>query len=149
MILFVCTGNTCRSPMAAVMASKLLVEAGLDYTVRSAGVSASPECKASAHAVTVMREEGCDLLSHRSQRVTGELVSQADLVLAMTSGHRAAVVSAYPFAADKTFVLCEYAESGNNISDPFGGDYGTYRECASQIKTQLERCIKKIKETGL
>jgi protein-tyrosine-phosphatase len=118
--------------MAAVLAEKLLSEAGLDYAVQSAGIAASVECVASTHAVTVMREEGCDLLSHRSRRVTAELLSQAKLVLAMTKGHRSGVVSICPNAADKTFTLCEYVGSGQDIPDPFGGGYDVYRECAAQ-----------------
>jgi protein-tyrosine-phosphatase len=135
--------------MAAVMAAKLLSEAGMDIAVQSAGVAASFESAASTHAVTVMKEEGCDLLLHRSQPLTDALLSQAALVLTMTAGHRAAVVSLCPSAAEKAFTLCEYAGNGRDIGDPFGGDYRVYRACASQIKTQLVLCVKKIKETGL
>ncbi|MCL2204495.1 MAG: low molecular weight protein arginine phosphatase [Defluviitaleaceae bacterium] len=149
MILFVCTGNTCRSPMAAVLAIKMLAEAGIDCAVQSAGVSASPECGASTHAIRVMDEEGCDLLSHRSQRVTDALLAEAKLVLTMTKGHRSAVLFSCPGVGDKVFTLYEYAGYGRDIGDPFGGDYNIYRACATQIKDLLQECIKKLKKGGI
>jgi len=144
-ILFVCTGNTCRSPMAAVLAAKMLRAAGIDCAVQSAGVHAAPECGASTHAITVMQEEECDLLSHRAQRVSPELVQASQLILAMTSAHSAAVLSLCPDARGKVFSLYEYAQGGQDVSDPFGGDYAVYRACATQIKDLLALCIPKIK----
>jgi len=147
MILFVCTGNTCRSPMAAALATKMFADAGLDYIVQSAGVSAFGSSPASVHALTVMEEEMCDLKHHRSQLLTVDLINQAKLVLAMTAGHQRAVLSACPAAANKVFTLCGYAGSGRDISDPYGGDYNLYRACASEIKDLLTICIQKIPTT--
>jgi protein-tyrosine phosphatase len=135
--------------MAAVLARKLLAEAGITCDVQSAGVAASPDCSASTHAVTVMGEEGCDLLSHRSQQITDALLTQTTLILTMTAGHCSAVLSVCPAAKEKTFTLCDYAESGCDVSDPFGGDYAEYHACATQIKDLLTKCINKFKnETG-
>jgi len=131
--------------MAAVLAAKMLSEAEISCPIKSAGVHASPDCAASAHAITVMGEEGCDLLSHRSQKVTETLLAEATLILAMTRGHRAALCSTYPHAVEKIFTLNEYAEQGFDIDDPFGGDYTVYRNCASQIKELLQIVVQKYK----
>ncbi|MCL2363915.1 MAG: low molecular weight protein arginine phosphatase [Defluviitaleaceae bacterium] len=150
MILFVCTGNTCRSPMAAVLAQKLLREAGTEYAVQSAGVHASPACAASAHAITAMRGAGCDLLPHRSQRATAQLVADAKLILTMTAAHRAAVLSIAPKSAHKVFTLCGYPHENDTIQadadvvDPFGGDLLTYQQCAAQIKQLIKSSLGKI-----
>jgi protein-tyrosine-phosphatase len=135
--------------MAAVLAAKMLAQTGLKIPVLSAGIAASPDCSASTNAVTVMGEEGCDLLSHRSQRLTEDLLNQAKLVLTMTSGHQTAVVSFCPSASGKVFTLNGYAGCGQDIDDPFGGDCGVYRDCAKQIKDLLEHCMIKIKKAGL
>jgi protein-tyrosine-phosphatase len=132
--------------MAAALASKLFIDADLKIDALSAGINASPDHSASTHALTVMDEEGCDLQSHRSQRVTKNLISQAKLILTMTSSHRTAVLSSYPEAFGKNFSLCEYAGCGQDVSDPFGGDYKEYRACATQIKDLLHKCVEKIKE---
>jgi len=130
--------------MAAVLAAKLLREAGVDCAVQSAGVYASPECNASAHAITAMREAGCDLLTHRSQRFTNELAAQAKIILTMTSAHQDAVLTMAPAAANKVFTLCEYAQAGTDVSDPFGGDLRVYQQCADQIERLLALSIGKM-----
>jgi protein-tyrosine phosphatase len=135
--------------MAAAMAASLLSKEGLNCAVLSAGISASQDHPASAHAITVMRDEQNDLLPHRSQRVTDKLLASARLVLTMTASHRTSLISSYPKEKDKIHILCQYAGSGYDISDPFGGDEGEYRACANQIKALLHLCIQRIKTEGL
>lgn len=126
-ILFVCTGNTCRSPMAQIMAQGLF---GDGYEVFSAGLMAMPNAAASAHAVTAMHERKFDLSKHRAQLVTETLLESASLILAMTEGHKEALVNAAP---DKVYTLGEYASCGTSISDPYGGDLMVYQKCAEEI----------------
>ena len=143
-VVFVCTGNTCRSPMAAAMATQIFAEAGLNVDVISAGVSAMPGQSASCHAVTVMKEGGLCLLSHRAAAVSGDMLSGKALVLTMTSGHRAVLLSDYPSAKDKIFTLAQYVGDCANVVDPFGGSVEEYRNCAAQIRALLILAAKKI-----
>ena len=132
-ILFVCTGNTCRSPMAQAMASALL---GDKFSVISAGLMAQESAAASSHAIAAMHERQLDLKAHRSQPVTETLLAEADLILTMTSSHKAALLQAAP---GKLFTISEYAggDLGKNVSDPFGGSLDLYRECAKEIHCLL------------
>ena len=140
-ILFVCTGNTCRSPMAQVMAAQIL---GEGHTIISSGLAAMPNMPASTHAITVMKERQIDLTSHLSQLVSEALIEEADLILTMTDAHKAALI---PSAGDKVFTLGEYAVgSAISICDPFGGSAETYRKCAEEIHGLLLEIEQKIKQ---
>ncbi|PYI51122.1 low molecular weight protein arginine phosphatase [Paenibacillus flagellatus] len=108
-ILFVCTGNTCRSPLAEGLFRSMARREGLRLDVRSAGVSAWDGAPISKHSADILKERGVtDRLS--SSAVTGEAVSWADLILTMTAGHKEAVIRRYPEAVDKVFTLKEFAE---------------------------------------
>jgi protein-tyrosine phosphatase len=108
-ILFVCTGNTCRSSMAAGIARKLLADRGIkDIEVLSAGTAAEPGAPASPEAVAAMAEAGVDISGHRTVRLTPELVRSADLILTMTRGHQRQVLQMVPEAQDKVHVLKEF-----------------------------------------
>jgi len=129
-ILFVCTGNTCRSPMAQVMAAQLF---GESYEVASAGVMAMPKQKASTHAIEAMKQRKIDLTKHKSQMLSEDLLKWADLILTMTESHK------YAIADEKAHTLGEYAGINASISDPFGGDLDTYLSCAKEIYELLEK----------
>ena len=144
-IVFVCTGNTCRSPMAAAMAATLFAEAGLTVEIFSAGVNAMPNQPASRHAISVMEEGGLCLLSHRAAIVSNGMLEDAELVLTMTVGHRAVLHSDYPAARDRVFTLAEYVGDEADVADPFGGSLEEYRACAAQIKDMLLRVVEKLK----
>ncbi|MDD3839517.1 MAG: protein tyrosine phosphatase [Clostridia bacterium] len=111
-ILFVCTGNTCRSSMAEALFRDMFVQAGKDtqgIQVVSAGISAVPGEKASPQAICVMKEMGIDISEHRSTKLTKRLVDRADLIFTMTMAHKDNVLRVYPEAEGKVFTLKEYA----------------------------------------
>ncbi|MFB5266779.1 low molecular weight protein arginine phosphatase [Paenibacillus enshidis] len=108
-ILFVCTGNTCRSPMAEAMLRKLAVERQLGLEVRSAGVAAMDGASLSRHAEAVLRDHGIRE-PFRSTSLHRELVEWADLILTLTQSHKRHVIQRFPAAAGKTYTLKEYVE---------------------------------------
>ncbi|TLS50507.1 low molecular weight protein arginine phosphatase [Paenibacillus antri] len=108
-ILLVCTGNTCRSPMAEALFRKRAAARGVPVEVKSAGVAAVPGQPMSGHAADVLRERGVDPSGFRSSEATPELVRWADLILTMTSHHKRHLLELYPDAVEKTFALKEYA----------------------------------------
>ena len=132
-VLFVCTGNICRSPLASSLLERALKERGLDLTVSSAGTGAWDGAPASEGAYLVGLERGLDLSGHRARLLTRELVDQADLILTMARHHRARVDELG--GEGKVFVLGEYAgKGGDEVSDPFGGDLGVYRDTCQELE---------------
>ncbi|MEG6588166.1 low molecular weight protein arginine phosphatase [Paenibacillus barengoltzii] len=113
-ILFVCTGNTCRSPMAEGMLRKLARDRGLDVEVRSAGVAAMKGASISRHAEAVLRDRGIKE-TFESTPLYAELAEWADLILTLTQGHKRQVIHSFPETADKIFTLKEYVEEDASI----------------------------------
>ena len=132
-ILFVCTGNTCRSPMAAAIWNGFAGEIDAD----SAGVHPSGREPATEGARQVIREQGLDLMPHRARRLSSGAVTHADLILTMTGDLERKVVSRYPAAAAKTHSLCTYVHQRGRVSDPVGRGIEAYRMCASQLRKLL------------
>ena len=144
MILFVCTGNTCRSPMAEIICRQAIAErigCRIDeledrgVLVMSAGVAATMGGRAAAEAVQVLSGLGLNLADHETQPVTEPLVRHADFVFTMTRSHREAIVAQWPSAAERTFLLCA---DGSDVSDPIGGPVERYQRCAAQLRSELE-----------
>jgi len=150
-ILFVCTGNTCRSPMAEVLMRKLVAEKlGCEeqdleqrgILIASAGIAAAPGCGPTPEAVAVMKEQSLCLQNHASQPLTEKLVRHADLILTMTGGHRQAILRHWPDAAARTQTL---EKNTRDVSDPIGGPTSVYRECAAQIAQALRTRVAELK----
>ncbi|WP_019914989.1 low molecular weight protein arginine phosphatase [Paenibacillus sp. HW567] len=113
-ILFVCTGNTCRSPMAEGLLRKLAKERGIDVEVRSAGVSAISGTSISRHAAAILRDEGVN--DHIiSSQLSAETLAWADLVLTLTGGHKRHVLQYFPAAVTKTYTLKEYVHDEDSV----------------------------------
>lgn len=146
-IIFVCTGNTCRSPMAAALAAAIFAREGLSFSVSSAGVSASDGSSASRNAIRAMEFEKIDLSAHKSRAALAEFLETATLVLTMTRPHLSRVKVICPAA--NAFTLGEFASSYMEIADPFGGNLEEYRTCAAQIKKLLEAAVEKFREIAL
>jgi glycine hydroxymethyltransferase len=148
-ILFVCTGNVCRSPMAEGLFRHAVRGRG-DYRVVSAGVGAVDGQPPSAHAVRALKELNIDIGRQRSRMLTSELVNQADYIFGMTHGHVDAVMLLYPQAAEKTFLLREFDDTldpfEKDISDPIGGSYEVYLACRDQIEQGIVSLLNFIEQ---
>src|SRR5882757_2413317 len=144
-ILFVCTGNVCRSPMAEGI-FRHIMKGRRDFQVMSAGIGAMQGQPPSPYAVQAVRELGIDISKQRSRMLTAELVQEADFIFGMTHSHVDTVFLLYPQAAEKTFLLREFDETldifEKDISDPIGGSYDVYLNCRDQIEQGIASLLR-------
>ena len=159
-ILFVCTGNTCRSAMAEGVFKNVLEErtkGNSKIDVISAGISALPGISPTFEAISVMFEQGIDISQHYAQELQEELIKKADLILVMTNKHKEYIHKEFPFAQNKTFLLKKFtinnkSESNQNndrnyeIIDPIGRKIEFYRIISRELKNNLEKILDKIFE---
>ncbi|MGI6678052.1 MAG: low molecular weight protein arginine phosphatase [Dehalobacterium sp.] len=148
-ILFICTGNTCRSSMAEELARAKIRERQLDkkIIIASAGTAAYDGSPASPKAVEVLKEKNLDLSGHRSRRVTLEMLKESDYIFTMTLLQKQQILYVYPEGEGKTFTLKEFAFDALgdlNIDDPYGYDLDYYRRCSLQLEDIISRILEKI-----
>jgi RpiB/LacA/LacB family sugar-phosphate isomerase len=144
-ILFICTGNVCRSPMAEALFRRAVRGRG-EFRVFSAGIGAMDGQPPTSHSVTAMKEIGIDISNQRSRALTADLVRQADYIFGMTHGHVDTIGLLYPPAAEKTFLLREFDETlepfEKDIADPIGSSYEIYAHCREQIEQGIASLFK-------
>ncbi len=146
-VLFVCSGNTCRSPMAKVILEEKLKAAGPSGTIRvdSAALGSPTDSVANPIArKAITKMYGQDLLAnHYPKKINRELLEQADIILVMCSEMKRGL------PPNKTWTLKEYAGQSGDISDPFGTDLKTYLRCANELSATIETIIPKLKSISV
>lgn len=138
-IIFICTGNTCRSPMAEGLFRAHGGEEKTGLAPASAGLFTQDGIPASENAVTATKELGADISAHRSRMLTHEMAQSARYLVCMTGAHYDRVCEMFPDCADKVFTLTQ-----RDVSDPFGGDLETYRCAASEIDAGVRSIIERL-----
>lgn len=147
-IIFVCTGNICRSAMAHGYMQKRLKDVGLenDYIIESAGTNAYTGDRATDFAISAMEKYDTDITRHRATHIEESDVSEADLILCMTYSHKTRVLNRYPKLNGKVFTLKEYVGEKEyiDIDDPWGFSKDVYTSCAKEIVEYVDKLLEKI-----
>lgn len=134
-VLFVCSANMCRSPMAEALFIHFVRqdESRFDWDAESAGVWAIDGSYASGGAVKAMQRRGIDILSHRARSITSEMIRECELILTMEKDHQDALRAAFPESQDKIFMLSEMVGLHHDIRDPIGGFPADYDDTADEL----------------
>jgi len=146
-VMFICTGNICRSAMADGLMKELTK--GKDVEVYSCGIYAQTGDYATYNSIEAIKKYDVDLTSHRATNIKDSNIKEMDLILCATQSHKDSVLHLYPNLRDRTYTMKEYAEIDENgkdmnINDPWGYDMEIYRHCASEIYKCVERILQKI-----
>ena len=148
-LLFICTGNTCRSPMALAIARKIFADVGLDgYEFASAGIMAQDGVSASQGALGATQQIGLDLSGHCSKSLTLELVSESELILTMTKLHKDIVCVRFPEHSGKVHLLSEYTGRQGDVPDPFGQSLHAYVRCRDSLTEYIEKVLETLRGEG-
>ena len=147
-IMFVCTGNICRSAMADKMLAKRVKEENLNIEVYSSGTFAENGDYPTVEAIEAMEEYGVDLKQHRATNIRRSNIEEMDLILCATTTHKNMVLQLYPNLAGQVYTMKEYVgdtQNGIDISDPWGYDLAVYRKCAAEIEKITQKIVDKMK----
>ena len=141
-VLFVCTGNTCRSPMAEKLFEYRKGD-DLDWTAASAGIFADQQSPATPYSIEALKEWNLDLSRHRSQPTTLQLLKEADLIVTMTSGHQMNLVRHFPEVGNRVCLIKSFGSSKvpADISDPFGGSLNIYKKTRDEIDQAIQDLV--------
>lgn len=134
-VVFVCTGNTCRSPMA----EGILKNMREDFEVISRGLYVPEETGASFNSIKAMEDMDIDISDHKSKQLTVGDAEDADVIITMTSPHKNTILSSCPQFKGKTFTLSEFAGEEGEVSDPYGMDFSAYKNCAEMIYSLISK----------
>lgn len=152
-IMFICTGNICRSAMAEGMMKKLVQEEKIEVEIYSCGIYAETGDYATYNAIEAVKEYGVDISFHRATNIRESKIAEMDLILCATMSHKQSVLYLYPTLEGKVYTMKEYAKldkSGQelDIKDPWGYDGNVYDHCALEIEECLQKTVEKLKNKG-
>ena len=148
-IMFVCTGNICRSAMAEKMLQKKIEECNMTGELQafSSGLYAYPGDVPTDEAVKVMKEQyGIDITSHQAQNIRSSSIEQMDVILCMTNSHKEMLIRMYPHLQNRIFLIKEYVGLFGDVIDPYGGTIEVYTNCARELNEYIDLIMKKEEE---